>query len=571
MSLEKPGPYIESLARFKNRFPYLYFLEKARREWQDDAGSCKATVLELHGDHFSRSDVRRPGELKDHLEARSRQDQPDEKKAGEEAPACKHRIYIIQDLSNAFLEILGSHFQIDPYVFASQAWVHHWSSHRSDFGMPQRLPSLHSRTIHSTLRYYELNYLHEETAIGRTHAPDSKYKLKSNLLRRVERQSSEDRPGLTVFFVRRNVSFWARQSEVVILTEPPIRFEDEYHKSEPYRHGYPDYIPWSPAAAASQSLPMTAVSMLEAIATYWTDVADPAEIQAVRADPSKAGDLLETICSSHWMVMFDYMWTKLNDSEMSLKEITDHHGWPEDKTKLISNVKKTLMQGIAWKRRLNWICGEMDASLKSLGVYSGASGSPLQSTDDHINFRYMRSQFEMLKSEYRQFSDYLTSILEVFQGETALEEARTSTKIGVASEALTRLSVQLAEKSYEEGRRSAEFAQISVILTAVGIVFIPLTYTASIFSMGSDYGPNGGHFWVYWAVAAPLAVVSIILFALFSRTQRLYDSLAWILFGPYAKKEDGANGTVSHENISARHVPLVAPADGVRERKHPSA
>jgi len=291
--------------------------------------------------------------------------------------------------------------------------------------------------------------------------------------------------------------------------------------------------------------------MLEAIATYWTDAAGPDEIQAVRLEPSKAGNLLETICSSHWMVMFDYMWTKLNDSEMGLQEITDHRGWPEDKTKLINNIKKTLMQGIAWKRRLNWICGEMDASLKSLGVYSGAAASPLTSTDDHVDFRYMRSQFEMLKSEYRQFSEYLASILEVFQGETALEEAKMSTKIGSASEALTRLSVQLAEKSYEEGRRSAEFAQISVILTAVGIVFIPLTYTASIFSMASDYGPNGGRFWVYWAVAAPLALVSIILFALLSRTQSLYNSLAWVLFGPYAKKEDEVNEALPHEDISA--------------------
>ncbi|KAI1611748.1 hypothetical protein EDD37DRAFT_419120 [Exophiala viscosa] len=557
MSLEKSRPYMESLSRLRDRFPYLYFLEKARREWKDNAESCKATVLELHGDHFLRRDVGNARELKDHLEARSRPDQPQEKKTGQGASSCRHRIYIVQDLSNAFLETLGSHFQVDPYVFASQAWVSHWSSHRSDFGMPQRLPSLHSRTTHSTLRYYELNNLHDETETGRSHSTDSKYKLMSNLLRRVEKQSGVDRSEPPVFFVRRNVSSWVRRDgndwDVVILTEPPIRFENEHHKSEPYRHGYPDFVPWSAAAAVAQSPPMTAMSMLEAIATYWTNVASPDEIEALRADPSKARDLLETICSSHWMVMFDYMWTKLNDSEMGLKEITDHHGWPEDKSKLIKNVKKTLMQGIAWKRRLNWICGEMDASLKNLGVHPGASASPLTGTDEHVDFRYMRSQFEMLKSEYRQFSEYLASILEVFQGETALEEAKMSTKIGSASEALTRLSVQLAEKSYEEGRRSAEFAQISVILTAVGIVFIPLTYTASIFSMANDYGPNGGRFWVYWAVAAPLATVSILLFALVSRTQSLYNSLAWALFGPHAKKETGVNEAIPHENISPSH------------------
>lgn len=193
--MEKPGPYIESFTRLKDRSPYLYFLEKARREWKDDAGTCKATVLELHGDRFLRRDLPTSTDMKDYLASRAKHDHPNEKDTDQKVPVRKQRIYIIQDLSNAYLETLGSHFQIDPYIFASQAWVAHWSGNKNDFGMPQRLPSLHSRTTNFTLRYYELNTLHGS---DRTN-PESRYKIKTNLQRRVERMSGDDGFGRPIF------------------------------------------------------------------------------------------------------------------------------------------------------------------------------------------------------------------------------------------------------------------------------------------------------------------------------------------------------------------------------------
>jgi hypothetical protein len=43
-------------------------------------------------------------------------------------------------------------------------------------------------------------------------------------------------------------------------------------------------------------------------------------------------------------------------------------------------------------------------------------------------------------------------------------------------------------------------------LTLVGLVFIPLAYTATLFSMTEPFGPGGERFWVYFAVSLPLIV-----------------------------------------------------------------
>lgn len=56
-------------------------------------------------------------------------------------------------------------------------------------------------------------------------------------------------------------------------------------------------------------------------------------------------------------------------------------------------------------------------------------------------------------------------------------------------------------------RRSfTETANISR-LTYLAVIFVPLSYVTGLFSMNPDVGPGGAHFWVYFAVALPLALV----------------------------------------------------------------
>lgn len=62
-----------------------------------------------------------------------------------------------------------------------------------------------------------------------------------------------------------------------------------------------------------------------------------------------------------------------------------------------------------------------------------------------------------------------------------------------------------------DARRSfAETANISR-LTYLAVIFVPLSYVTGIFSMNPDVGPGGAHFWIYFAVAVPMALLVFII------------------------------------------------------------
>lgn len=62
-----------------------------------------------------------------------------------------------------------------------------------------------------------------------------------------------------------------------------------------------------------------------------------------------------------------------------------------------------------------------------------------------------------------------------------------------------------------DGRRSfAETANVSR-LTVLALIFVPLTYVSSLFSMNSDYSPGSHFFWIYFVVALPVTICVILV------------------------------------------------------------
>jgi hypothetical protein len=52
-------------------------------------------------------------------------------------------------------------------------------------------------------------------------------------------------------------------------------------------------------------------------------------------------------------------------------------------------------------------------------------------------------------------------------------------------------------------------------VTYIALVFVPLSWAASIFSMTEQYSPGGSQFWMYWIVAIPLLVLVFGLSSMF--------------------------------------------------------
>ena len=73
------------------------------------------------------------------------------------------------------------------------------------------------------------------------------------------------------------------------------------------------------------------------------------------------------------------------------------------------------------------------------------------------------------------------------------------------------LPVVMSFVQITDARRSfAETADISR-LTVLALIFVPLTFVSSLFSMNSENLPGEGNFWVYFAVAVPLTGLVVLI------------------------------------------------------------
>ena len=62
-----------------------------------------------------------------------------------------------------------------------------------------------------------------------------------------------------------------------------------------------------------------------------------------------------------------------------------------------------------------------------------------------------------------------------------------------------------------DSRRSfAETADITR-LTVLGLIFVPLNFVSSLFSMVPNKAPGGEHFWVFFVVAVPITVLVFVV------------------------------------------------------------
>jgi hypothetical protein len=123
---------------------------------------------------------------------------------GPKDPDCKGRLFMLEDLSEPYVEAFGSHFWIDPFLFADQERANWISGDNPSLGLTYRLPSAQIQNSIFTLRYYEMGRFEGEEDLP------NNMKCHSNLDRIIDKEKFA---GDRVFSVKRNASFWSRTDE----------------------------------------------------------------------------------------------------------------------------------------------------------------------------------------------------------------------------------------------------------------------------------------------------------------------------------------------------------------------
>ena len=184
---------------------------------------------------------------------------------------------------------------------------------------------------------------------------------------------------------------------------------------------------------------------------------------------------LKKIVASNWNVMLEFVWAKLSEFERTLggPTVRGNRGQHEP----LDELAKVLAAVGVFRRRLFWYLDEVESNLRSVGIDMD------KESDDEAK--------------------ELLSVLKRLQGFKEKVESLTSVVTGM-------LSVRQADLSQKETKLVSR-------LTVVALVFIPLSFTASIFSMGGDFLPGSSRFWVYFAAAVPMTFIVL--------------ALAWLLRG----------------------------------------
>jgi hypothetical protein len=195
MSARNQTTYIDAIRSFCSRYPDLVKFNRFLGEPEYFLG--KAAVLQFgsssNNSKVERFDFRDVNDLKAYLSGTARN-------------ACKHRLYLLEDLSRPFVEAFGAYFWMDPVLFAAHENSTHWTASRWDYALPRRLPSVQKSDPHFALRYYEVvKALGDEDWNG--------IRTVSNVHRKVELGDPDryfQRYNSNSYVIRRNASFWSR-------------------------------------------------------------------------------------------------------------------------------------------------------------------------------------------------------------------------------------------------------------------------------------------------------------------------------------------------------------------------
>ena len=187
--------YINAIEDFRSRYPDLYKLSHYVHKPDRDGIRGRAAVLQFGSGRITRvEDFRDVDHLKTYFSHTA-------------SSACKHRLYLLEDLSRPFIEAFGAHFWMDPFLFAAHENSTHWTASRHDYTLTRRLSPSKDCDPLFTLRYYEIR-------VPKGGFRPGGLKTLSNVDRKMEPgdyffgKREDSRP--SIYVIRRNASFWSR-------------------------------------------------------------------------------------------------------------------------------------------------------------------------------------------------------------------------------------------------------------------------------------------------------------------------------------------------------------------------
>jgi hypothetical protein len=249
----------------------------------------------------------------------------------------------------------------------------------------------------------------------------------------------------------------------------------------PYQSGYLDFMPFSDQIKVQSGPPRT--SLLDDLLFYVCNHSNALDL----SDPASLRLFVNKIVASHYLKLAEFLQHNIEVIQWILsgrQDLTEFH--PTTAEDLWSDVQ-------AWERRIGEYTDDLEAIMLQLGI-SQETSKPCQVSswkDSAVDFQSLLLRFQEIGRRVRGLNEAITALA------------------GLAG---NRAMSRTAELSLQEAERASREAKSVKALTILGIVFIPLSFSASILSMADTFQPGGEMFWIYFVLAFPLLVVVVSVY-----------------------------------------------------------
>ncbi|KAH8733044.1 hypothetical protein GQ44DRAFT_766108 [Phaeosphaeriaceae sp. PMI808] len=416
----------------------------------------------------------------------------------------RRHIYLMEGMSPDYVSVIGGRFFMDPTFFMRQERTCVWSNDFTPVSDSMRQPSLLNPKKSFHLQYCELRQFDK--------ALENRYYFCERTRRHVG--MTAPRSDSTIGILRRKIGWWCKETanggwDVVVLCDPQlvdlspspkqivrgqlqgIDNTKEPLKNTSFQDGYVDFVPSTsfesePTEEDLQNLASTGpmhLSMLEDLVHYYTHHFDPNW-----QEPSQSALFVKKIVASHYLQLVDYIKIMLPSLELRLTT-----AWVEEQDQWKS------LQTIS--RRCGNYRDDIEEALLSLGHpldgkldQSEKPGTCIKewNADCERDLQYAYFRLRVLKERADNLTTSMTGLASIAGNRQNLEEAKRVKRLNL-----------------------------------LALLFIPLAYTSSLFSMQDNYAPNKPLFWVYWVTA--IGVVFLTSCVTFVMDRALDDEANWTL------------------------------------------
>lgn len=257
--------------------------------------------------------------------------------------------------------------------------------------------------------------------------------------------------------------------------------------NKPFQGGYIDFVP-PPRPERRQTpvvIPPTALhphtSMLRDLEYYYKFNSHHISAQDWN-EPSKSSVFLKKIVAAHYLQLADYIKAMLPSLELKLATawVEEHEQW-----KQLGTIS----------RRCGNYRDDIEDTILSLGFPLDIPKERRTSTDwadCEIDYQYVYHRLKVLKERADNLMSSMTGLASIAGNRQSLEEAKRVKRLNL-----------------------------------LALLFIPLAYTSSLFSMQDNYAPNKSQFWVYWVCAIGVVIFTSIVTWVLDRA--LNEEAQWTL------------------------------------------